>query len=360
MSHKCAWEDYECYVTMECIDYMYWKPDLADINKMKSYMPSLTFSMEGKMYHANTLDGIQAIKRQTRSNIVRYAHACPGYRHIPPVTDIFDGIDPVTFDPATYFIPDEPPKSVTPYRDRLIALMTEYWNKPVSDYPCITHIDINKDGLINILDVTKVAQMSESDCKVILDAYDVCQAPPAKRTPPCGSYGDLDNDGYVTEADANMIASYTVGNITLTPEQLKRADVDGNGTVDMGDAMRIAQYVAGTIDTFPICEAPPVEAKGKITMCKINGVHCPLVGMCDAGNANSGDEILVECEMGNIGGTTGAFRFYIVDENTSAEIIHIPTTTRHVAPNDLWKPAEFKFVMPSKEFKGRLELRKYE
>lgn len=102
------------------------------------------------------------------------------------------------------------------------------------------------------------------------------------------------------------------------------------------------------------------EAEGKITMCKINGVHCPLVGMCDAGNANSGDEILVECEMGNIGGTTGAFRFYIIDENTSAEIIHIPTTTRHVASMDLWKPAEFKFVMPSKEFKGRLELRKYE
>ena len=73
------------------------------------------------------------------------------------------------------------------------------------------------------------------------------------RRPPCGQMGDVDGDGWVTDSDAQMVAEYVVGNITLTPEQLSRADVNGDGIVDIVDAMFIAQYVEGIIDTFSAC-----------------------------------------------------------------------------------------------------------
>ena len=74
------------------------------------------------------------------------------------------------------------------------------------------------------------------------------------RRPPCGDAGDVDGDGWVTNDDAQMIAEYVVGNITLTPAQLARADVNGDGIVDVVDAMFIAQYVEGVRDTLPICQ----------------------------------------------------------------------------------------------------------
>lgn len=79
------------------------------------------------------------------------------------------------------------------------------------------------------------------------------EAPPAGRTPPCGSYGDLDGDGRITENDALLLGRYLVGEISLTEEQLARADVKGDGTVNVGDLLFIGQYIAGTVDTFPVC-----------------------------------------------------------------------------------------------------------
>ena len=82
------------------------------------------------------------------------------------------------------------------------------------------------------------------------------KCPIGERPPPCGNYGDVDDDGYVTPDDATMVAQYTVGTIELTPEQLKRADVGGDGKVTMSDSARIQQYALGMVDTFPVCEAP--------------------------------------------------------------------------------------------------------
>ena len=70
---------------------------------------------------------------------------------------------------------------------------------------------------------------------------------------PCGNLGDVDNDGFVTQEDALLVANHTVGNIQLTPEQLIRADVNGDGIVSSVDALFIAQYAAGTRSTFPAC-----------------------------------------------------------------------------------------------------------
>ena len=80
----------------------------------------------------------------------------------------------------------------------------------------------------------------------------------AKRSCPCGDYGDVDGDGFVTENDAELIAQYVVGLITLTPQQLLRADVTGDGQVTDADALAISQYIQGIIDTFPVC-MPPIN-----------------------------------------------------------------------------------------------------
>jgi len=82
------------------------------------------------------------------------------------------------------------------------------------------------------------------------------------RIPPCGNYGDINNDGRVTEEDALMAGKHYTGVETLTPAQVARADVDGDPGVTMGDAYMIGKYAAGAEghDTFPVCERgiPPI------------------------------------------------------------------------------------------------------
>jgi len=88
---------------------------------------------------------------------------------------------------------------------------------------------------------------------VVVIARRIASAPPGRR-PPCGNYGDVDGDGWVTDTDVQMVADYLSGIITLTDEQRMRADVQyGQGLVDHWSLMVIQSYVAGTVDTFPVC-----------------------------------------------------------------------------------------------------------
>jgi hypothetical protein len=82
-----------------------------------------------------------------------------------------------------------------------------------------------------------------------------------RRRPPCGNYGDVDGDGYITEKDIQMVVDYSVGKIALTPEQLKRADVRGDG-VTYKTPQLIKRYLTGAIDTFPVCVSKPECAEG--------------------------------------------------------------------------------------------------
>ena len=86
------------------------------------------------------------------------------------------------------------------------------------------------------------------------------------RTPPCGNYGDVNNDGYVTNEDAQLVYNYVQsgwsavsGSTNISEAEFKlRADTDGDGVVSYSDSMTIGQYVAGTYSTFPVCGAAPV------------------------------------------------------------------------------------------------------
>ncbi|RLE69302.1 MAG: hypothetical protein DRJ43_04145 [Thermoprotei archaeon] len=77
------------------------------------------------------------------------------------------------------------------------------------------------------------------------------KAPPK---PPCKAYGDLDDDGYVSKKDVELLVKYIYGFVTLTEEQKRRADVNADGTIDWEDAKLLEQFVLGEIDTFPVCE----------------------------------------------------------------------------------------------------------
>lgn len=64
----------------------------------------------------------------------------------------------------------------------------------------------------------------------------------------CGKYGDINDDGYITQEDILFI----VENKELNDKQKIRADVTGNGEVNLIDAIEIQKYISKG-DPFPIC-----------------------------------------------------------------------------------------------------------
>ena len=124
--------------------------------------------------------------------------------------------------------------------------------------------------LEKFVDLIKVEEAERSGVRIIskpssASIFTTSTAPSKTppRPPPCGNYGDVNDDGYVTEADAVMVDNDITGLITLTPEQLIRADLNVNGRADTGDSLIIRQYATGVIDTFPVCVGS--EDTGRIT-----------------------------------------------------------------------------------------------
>ena len=80
------------------------------------------------------------------------------------------------------------------------------------------------------------------------------------RASPCASYGDLDDDGYVTDIDRDLMLLHSVGDGDFTDEQRARADLDGNGqSGDAVDVNLIVQFVAGDINKFPVCTSQGIS-----------------------------------------------------------------------------------------------------
>lgn len=73
------------------------------------------------------------------------------------------------------------------------------------------------------------------------------------RLPPCGSYGDADGDGYVTDYDMALISEFVAGSKTPTDEQKRVSDVTADGQITGSDVLRVTRYISGLINTFPIC-----------------------------------------------------------------------------------------------------------
>jgi hypothetical protein len=79
-----------------------------------------------------------------------------------------------------------------------------------------------------------------------------CTASQAAASSSGGLLGDVNSDGGVNIADAELTAQAAEGLISLTSTQQQAAGVDGTGQVDIYDAYLIAEYAAGLITKFPI------------------------------------------------------------------------------------------------------------
>ena len=65
-----------------------------------------------------------------------------------------------------------------------------------------------------------------------------------------GTMGDVNHDGTIDSADAQMILDYEAKNLTGSLSSAL-ADVSGDGVIDSNDAVLIEQYIAGKLDSFP-------------------------------------------------------------------------------------------------------------
>ena len=137
--------------------------------------------------------------------------------------------------------------------------------------------DLNHDGILTPADAAIVLQiaacggwdpaadMNSDDCITSLDALMILSMTPTtqpSREPPCDSYGDVDDDSYVTVDDYDLVHSYVEGgwdavkgktSLTSEEEFKRRADIDGDDEVSFFDSVFIDHYINGTYDTFPLC-----------------------------------------------------------------------------------------------------------
>jgi len=126
------------------------------------------------------------------------------------------------------------------------------------------------------------------------------------RAPPCGNYGDVDDDGIVGQSDYDLIAAYFFWKnqgwswdsfynyykqygynpVPSEEEFMKRADVDGDNIVSDADVTLVYQYMTGQIDTFPVCEAAPPEEVTRVSQLKALRVmaNCQNTGDVDIAN----------------------------------------------------------------------------
>ena len=69
-----------------------------------------------------------------------------------------------------------------------------------------------------------------------------------------GTLGDVNNDGKIDQADAQMILDYEAKLLDHRGLSLAVADVSGDGVIDSNDAVLIRQYLAGKFTKFPVEE----------------------------------------------------------------------------------------------------------
>ena len=69
----------------------------------------------------------------------------------------------------------------------------------------------------------------------------------------CGSLGDVNGDGVISQDDSALIHSAVFGTITLTDLQKHNADVSGDGVVTTADFTQIDRYIASLANNFSGC-----------------------------------------------------------------------------------------------------------
>lgn len=135
---------------------------------------------------------------------------------------------------------------------------------PLTEVEFRKRADVVESGEVDLGDALLIKNYAEG----LIDTFPICEAP--ARPPPCGNYGDLDDDGYITQKDADLLAKYYISgwsavsaDTPLSEEEFRaRADVSASGEITLYDASLIGMYFNYNIDTFPICEVCPKPSCG--------------------------------------------------------------------------------------------------
>ena len=124
--------------------------------------------------------------------------------------------------------------------------------------------DTNNNGRIDSMEQMqaiadwKAGKITEDEMNVIVHVWKLGEDGISKfcrRRPPCGDYGDVDGDGWVSTKDVMYTMRHTIflSEYPMTPDQKRRADVNGDGHITMADALIMAKYIIGQYDTFAVC-----------------------------------------------------------------------------------------------------------
>ena len=87
---------------------------------------------------------------------------------------------------------------------------------------------------------------------------------PTPSNVPCGSLGDVNNDGKIGIADSISILQHIAGTRTFNEDQKKQADVNGDGQINNADSALIQDFIVKKITTFPACNPLPALPCGNI------------------------------------------------------------------------------------------------
>ncbi len=128
-----------------------------------------------------------------------------------------------------------------------------------------------------VLDNSNVIQESDETNNVLTQEINFGST---FRKSPCNSYGDVDNDTYVTQEDFTLVNNYLSG-ATFTEEQKRRADINGDGRVDILDLTAINSYSGNYLDTFSVCSSVSAEGYLNIATIKENYTIGELVELTD-------------------------------------------------------------------------------
>jgi len=139
--------------------------------------------------------------------------------------------------------PDIKPDNVINYLD--LAIIGQIYNSCIGDSNYDIKIDLNGDGCINNAELIIIENFYNVDASTIPACI-------IKKSP-CSSFGDIDDDDFITPLDRDLALQYSVGNITFTDIQKLRADVNRDGQINSVDSLIIGQFVSGSITTFPVC-----------------------------------------------------------------------------------------------------------
>ncbi len=64
------------------------------------------------------------------------------------------------------------------------------------------------------------------------------------RPAPANGFGDINQDGYVTDKDIALLEKIMLATYIPTSEEFRRADVNTDGEIDINDYLLIENYIA--------------------------------------------------------------------------------------------------------------------